>query len=437
MLVDPNTGQPIGVAAQSMGENYAPQSLIGATGINTAQRAGIENTHLMRFLEHIPGAATTMGWNMGRGGNTILRGGYSRMGHIGREGMLGSFRQGVAGFGTNPRAYTRLASPMNIDPYPNLKAYTPFQAISRFGNWAGRKGPIQSRLAARGLVEYGPGFGPSGTNELFSSGTMSRINAASRLGMNPTPSAFGNVANFLKQTNTPLFNAANEAKMFASGTTDDVAGILRGSGRGAISQAFGGYVHGAGVGAYSESAQSVLRRGGSDMAIRGAQKAASHLGGIGLERAAGGGLRIGGAGGAKLAGKLGMEVGEKAGVRAIGTGLTRMGLKAGAKGGTALLAGAMAIPGVNIAATVVTTAMLAYDLTQMSIEAMTGAADFAIDAGRSLKGSIDKPVMGMGYQDTTVAATSRARGVQAIANSRLNARSVLGSESSMLAAHFG
>jgi hypothetical protein len=46
-------------------------------------------------------------------------------------------------------------------------------------------------------------------------------------------------------------------------------------------------------------------------------------------------------------------------------------------------------------------------------------------------------MFGMGYNDTEAAATSRARGVMAIQNSRLNARSMLGSEAGMMAAHFG
>jgi hypothetical protein len=46
-------------------------------------------------------------------------------------------------------------------------------------------------------------------------------------------------------------------------------------------------------------------------------------------------------------------------------------------------------------------------------------------------------MFGTGFKDNEVAATSRARGVMAIQNSRLNARSLLGSEASMMAAHFG
>ncbi len=65
------------------------------------------------------------------------------------------------------------------------------------------------------------------------------------------------------------------------------------------------------------------------------------------------------------------------------------------------------------------------------------AAKLVKEGYESLTGSLDKPVMGMGYRDTEAAATSRARGVQAIQNSRLNARSVLGSEAGMMNAHFG
>lgn len=54
-----------------------------------------------------------------------------------------------------------------------------------------------------------------------------------------------------------------------------------------------------------------------------------------------------------------------------------------------------------------------------------------------MQGTINKPLFGTGYVDNEVAASSRARGVMAIQNSRLNARSLLGSEASMMAAHFG
>lgn len=103
---------------------------------------------------------------------------------------------------------------------------------------------------------------------------------------------------------------------------------------------------------------------------------------------------------------------------------------AGAAGSRAL---GMAIPGLNVIAT----ASMVYDLTKLAATGVVAAGNFAKDAVKSMQGSIHKPLFGMGYQDNEVAATSRARGVMAIQNSRLNARSTLGSEASMMAAHFG
>jgi len=93
----------------------------------------------------------------------------------------------------------------------------------------------------------------------------------------------------------------------------------------------------------------------------------------------------------------------------------------------------MALPGVNA----LMMASLVYDLGAMAGEVVKSGINFARDANKSLQGSINKPMFGMGYKDTEAAATSRARGVMAIQNSRLNARSMLGSEAAMMAAHYG
>ena len=109
---------------------------------------------------------------------------------------------------------------------------------------------------------------------------------------------------------------------------------------------------------------------------------------------------------------------------------------AGTKKGAMVLGArtaAMAIPGLNLLAT----ASLVYDLGKMGGEVVKSGINLAKDAVKSMKGSIDKPMFGMGYKDNEVAATSRARGVAAIQNSRLNARSALGSEGAMMASHFG
>ena len=129
----------------------------------------------------------------------------------------------------------------------------------------------------------------------------------------------------------------------------------------------------------------------------------------------------------------------KFGVKSL-AGLSKTALAGGQKMVAAKLAGAagtralgLALPGLNVIAT----ASMVYDLTKLAAMGVVSAGNFAKDAVKSMQGSMHKPMFGMGYQDTEVAATSRARGVMAIQNSRLNARSTLGSEASMMAAHFG
>lgn len=99
----------------------------------------------------------------------------------------------------------------------------------------------------------------------------------------------------------------------------------------------------------------------------------------------------------------------------------------------AVRGGALAIPGLQVVAA----ASLLYDLGKMGGEIIKSGINLRRDAHQSLQGSINKPMFGMGYRDSEAAATSRSRGVMAIQNSRLNARSALGSEASMMAAHFG
>lgn len=82
-------------------------------------------------------------------------------------------------------------------------------------------------------------------------------------------------------------------------------------------------------------------------------------------------------------------------------------------------------------------ATLAYDVGKGIGNMMMGGVNFAKDAMKSMQGTINKPIFGAGFKDNEVAASSRARGVMAIQNSRLNARSMLGSEGGMMAAHFG
>lgn len=119
--------------------------------------------------------------------------------------------------------------------------------------------------------------------------------------------------------------------------------------------------------------------------------------------------------------------------RPLGAIATKRLASAGAGGMLATRAAAMALPGIQLVAA----ASFIYDIGRMGGEVIKSGINLAKDANKSLQGSISKPTFGMGYKDTEAAATSRSRGVQAIQNSRLNARSSLGTEGAMMAAHYG
>jgi len=120
-------------------------------------------------------------------------------------------------------------------------------------------------------------------------------------------------------------------------------------------------------------------------------------------------------------------LGTKGAAQAVKAGGARVGM---AVAGEALLA---AIPGVNL----VFAADLAYNLAKLAGAGVKAGINFGKDGMKSMTGTMNNGLFGNGYKDNEVAATSRARGVSAIQNSRLNARSLLGSEGAMMHAHFG
>ncbi len=121
------------------------------------------------------------------------------------------------------------------------------------------------------------------------------------------------------------------------------------------------------------------------------------------------------------------SLGVRGAAQAARAGGARVGL---AVAGEAALA---AIPGVNL----IFAADMAFQLAKLAGLGVKAGINFAKDGVKSMEGTMNNGVFGNGYKDNEVAATSRARGVMAIQNSRLNARSLLGSEGSMMHAHFG
>jgi hypothetical protein len=196
---------------------------------------------------------------------------------------------------------------------------------------------------------------------------------------------------------------------------------------GAGTQYLGGYFRGAqGFGGVS---------GLSGRALEGAARAEGAFGQAFVKAFGDDGLMVGGKliQGSEGAINLLRGTGGKGLIKQLGTGATKKLAVSGAGKMLAARGAAMAIPGVQLLAA----ASFIYDIGRMGGEIIKSGINLAKDANKSLQGSIAKPSFGMGYKDTEAAATSRSRGVQAIQNSRLNARSALGAEGAMMAAHYG
>jgi hypothetical protein len=135
-------------------------------------------------------------------------------------------------------------------------------------------------------------------------------------------------------------------------------------------------------------------------------------------------------------GRMATEIVDKGIIKSLGTrGALQAARAGGARVGLAVAgeAALAAIPGVNL----IFAADMAFQLAKLAGLGVKAGINLAKDGLKSMQGTMNNDVFGNGYKDNEVAATSRARGVMAIQNSRMNARSLLGSEGAMMAAHFG
>lgn len=121
------------------------------------------------------------------------------------------------------------------------------------------------------------------------------------------------------------------------------------------------------------------------------------------------------------------SLGVKGAAQAVKLGGARVGVAVAAEAGLA------AIPGVNL----VFAADMAYNLAKLAGAGVKAGINAGKEGLKSMTGGMNGGLFSSGYKDNEVAATSRSRGVSAIQNSRLNARSLLGSEGAMMHAHFG
>lgn len=387
MLVDPNTGMPIA---------QGPDPI------------------MVDLADSMPGVILTTGWNANRVSNTIVGGGTGRRRAIRRGGYSGG-RGGafsLSGGGIHqtfgPRHFSRLTRPANIDPTwhgESSKIYTPFNALSRAGNWASNRAIRNPKLAAQ-MTKYGFEDGAAA----FAPGTIGRIGAISRIAHMKDrqyidKQGWSNAARAIEDINPQFYNNRflPGTRIAASGMTGlsplsgaehramTAAGIAATTG-GTVSGRISGYVAGASA-AYldSKGAANAVTYGRGLLAEGTAARAGYDLGSEAL------------ASGSRFA-------------KFVGSG-----------------SAAKVLRGANVASAI----LLVHDVAEIFGKMAGRGINAMADAGKSAIGSINKPVMGMGFKDNSVAATSRQRGVQAIANSRLNMRSYLGSEAAGMYAHFG
>ena len=411
----------------------------------------------MRMIGAAPGITASLGMSSRRGANTLMRGGYfddttrraSRRAsyQVFQNGSLtptpatrksflfGSrrFADDAAAAGSGKMAFAKTSRvnnafyrPRNLSGFHSLSVFGASEKSSlytyaqghRLFNKTEKFGMGRLRQAAgvgAGEAALGPGLfaavsagrrmdlrGPGNLDEF---GT--RIQRLATMN-NPTmlESKLTTIPMLASMNNvTPSVYSTAMSSLRAGGTeARGVAGnLLVSSMAGKGTQYLGGYFRGA---------QGFAGKAGlSEVAEKGARMAVSHM-----DEAI---AKIG------LQGGVIKNLGFKNTARAFATstGAKVLGARAAA----------LAIPGLQFVAA----ASFVYDLGRMAGEVVKSGINLARDANKSLQGSINKTMFGMGYKDTEAAATSRSRGVMAIQNSRLNARSVLGSEAGMMAAHFG
>lgn len=467
MLVDPNTGEIID-SGPGLGQSFASQ-----VTQNAMAGSQVTNSHLYEAAEYMPGALQTTGWNSWRGSNTILRGLKSRRPwRIGSKPMGHGLIKGGLPSTFHPSNFSRMPTytalhPFDGKPEKGRAGYSPFQFLSRVANDG--LGPIKGaksgvtatvkgafgdtpgmtpklrKLIDKGLLDFtevGQIAGGGEAPDMWSGGMVSRLTASGRLARagskSVSTSKARGLASFMKNTDTGLHSVmeARYGANFANGTLTghDSMHYLLSSQKGRLTQRYSGYLGGARSGFGGIVEQDLEKAGGRKAYIEGAKLATKHLSDAGIEHVSG---KLIAKEGGMLVEKGVLNAGEKVGIRALGKlAMEEGGAKIAAKAGLAM-GSRVATGAIPVVGQVILALQTAYDIGKMGIALMKGGAEFAKDAYKSFQGSLYKPTMGMGYRDTEVAATSRSRGVMAIQNSRLNMRSVLGSEAAGMHAHFG
>lgn len=430
-------------------DNYEDSyNTLGGIGAGALDSLGAESGTAMRMMENMPGIGALMGYATLRGSNTIMSGptrlgGFTRLGYNpsadnGRQ-FLGrsSRKQSAMAAGKSPVAKGFMANYMGpsflsgkfsgVGVFANYGSgnYSPF----RMGEALNKRGKVKSFFESKGVVAGADG-------NMLGPGLVSAVSAGRRMDKIERRALAGSARAVRKlekvDTNLRAIGAMNNPARahlmddFLVNKTNFTQGVrgnllashLGGAGTQATAGAFRASLGATAVGLSGNALQGHKRV---------MEKTALSLGDKGVV----------GRGGRTFMGQQGAEeilnkgflktLGTKGTASIIGSGGYKM------AGIAAMRTAGLAIPGVQVIAA----ASLAYDLGKMGGQIVKSGINLARDANISMQGSLAKPIFGMGYRDTEAAATSRSRGVMAIQNSRLNARSALGGEAAMMAAHYG
>lgn len=363
-----------------------PASLGGVYGSNIGQNIGVQAPLFYDAMAAIPAASHTTMWNMSRVSNTMLR--NKTAGRFGRN--AGGLRQTFS-----PLRFTSLADVGNIDPIEaglsrsrGRGGYSPFNFLSRAGNWSVAKAASHSADGAF--------MGVGKDQRAFSTGAFGRFAAASR-----TASLNIEKASQLKR----IQNSVAAAQRLNPAVGRQVGlGLSRG-----LTGPTSSFAASVAVGA-SNSGVLTSRAFGY---VQGAQAARQGTAFISaLEANAGNNIAY------KTAASRGAQA-----------------FQAGSF--TARVAGSRGLSLAARAAGPVGYALLVADLAGFAGKMAGRTFKLGVEAVQSAQGDLTNRGFGLGYRDNSVAATSRQRGVMAIAGSRMNARSVLGNEAAGLHYSFG
>lgn len=368
-------------------------------------------------IDAAPGATALMGNTMNRGANTIIKGAKAKRGINASRGVRSPFSWA--------REHLNITSRYSTQNYffPNSKRYTPFGA-AQFGNraigWLGKEtgvggrvgGVLGVRSRAASLAETGGIFSQGMFGKLAAGGRMASMSDAAFARQAGAPNFIGRAIAEGAIDRKGFVTAADRlgaknASSFATYATAGRAGGFLGAARHGLTS-LGASATSEYLGTIAHS--NTAARAGANRAIQWADELADYglKQGYGVRQALGSGFRAARAG--------------SVGVAAKGAGLAGARLAAGLS--NPIVGAAMA-------------AWTVYDLTRMAATAASGIPRFVGDAIKSYQGTTRQRFMDPGFKDTEASMTARSRGVQAISNSRLNARSILGNEASAMARHFG